>query len=79
MVNERVGASDWENTAELGNTWASRNSFSYGRGGEKGTARPEVLQTLLKTTDRIVQEIDSVEYGLTDIQVGSLSVAALCY
>ncbi|MEH2159527.1 MAG: HAMP domain-containing protein [Nostoc sp.] len=31
-------------------------------------ARPEVLNTLLKTSDRIVQEIDSVEYGLTDIQ-----------
>ena len=31
MVNERVGASDWEDGAELGDTWASRNSFSYGR------------------------------------------------
>ena len=39
------------------------------RGGERGTARPEVLQSLLKTTERVVQEIDSVEYGLTDIQV----------
>lgn len=38
------------------------------RGGERGTARPEVLQSLLKTTERVVQEIDSVEYGLTDIQ-----------
>lgn len=38
------------------------------RGNERGTARPEVLQSLLKTTDRVVQEIDSVEYGLTDIQ-----------
>lgn len=28
---------------------------SYGRGGERGTARPEVLQELLKTTDRVVQ------------------------
>jgi len=27
-----------------------------------------VLQELLKTTERVVQEIDSVEYGLTDIQ-----------
>jgi cobalamin biosynthesis Mg chelatase CobN len=27
-----------------------------------------VLTQLLKTSDRIVQEIDSVEYGLTDIQ-----------
>ena len=38
------------------------------RGSERGTARPEVLEALLETTDRIVQEIDSVEYGLTDIQ-----------
>ncbi len=28
-----------------------------------------MLQSLLKTTERVVQEIDSVEYGLTDIQV----------
>ena len=28
----------------------------------------EVLGELLATTDRVVQEIDSVEYGLTDIQ-----------
>ena len=32
-------------------------------------ARPEVLQALLASTDRVVQEVDSVEYGLTDIQV----------
>ena len=31
MVNERVGASDWESGDELGDTWASRNAFSYGR------------------------------------------------
>lgn len=67
MVNERIGAADWESGAELGDTWQSRNSFSYGR-GEQGVARPEVLAKLLSTTQRIVQEIDSVEYGLTDIQ-----------
>ncbi len=44
------------------------------RGNERGTARPEVLQSLLKTTDRVVQEIDSVEYGLTDIQALLLSL-----
>lgn len=49
--------------------------------GEQGVARPEVLQTLLKSTDRIVQEIDSVEYGLTDIQeyyanTGAMKAAA---
>lgn len=31
MVNERVGAGSWEDGKELGDTWASRNSFSYGR------------------------------------------------
>ncbi len=67
LVNDQVVAANWESGDELGKTWAGRNAFSYGR-GDKGQARPEVLQTLLKTTDRIVQEIDSVEYGLTDIQ-----------
>jgi magnesium chelatase subunit H len=31
MVNEQVGSSGWENGEELGNTWQSRNAFSYGR------------------------------------------------
>ncbi|NET10651.1 MAG: protoporphyrin IX magnesium chelatase, partial [Symploca sp. SIO2B6] len=67
LVNDRVIDSNWESGDELGNTWQGRNTFSYGR-ADKGQARPEVLKTLLKTTDRIVQQIDSVEYGLTDIQ-----------
>jgi magnesium chelatase subunit H len=33
-----------------------------------GTARPEVLDKLLATTERVVQEVDSVEYGISDIQ-----------
>jgi len=74
MVNEVVGTGDWEDESSLGETWKGRNVFSYGRnegngvGGQKGTARPEVLDKLLATTERVVQEIDSVEYGLTDIQ-----------
>ncbi len=67
LVNDQVVASSWESGDELGNTWRDRNVFSYGR-QDKGTARPEVLTQLLETSDRIVQEIDSVEYGLTDIQ-----------
>lgn len=69
LVNERVGNGDWEDEGELGATWQSRNAFSFGRGGEKGVSRQAVLEELLATTDRVVQEIDSVEYGLTDIQV----------
>jgi magnesium chelatase subunit H len=67
LVNDQVVASNWESGDELADTWQGRNVFSYGR-QDKGQARPEVLQTLLKSCDRIVQEIDSVEYGLTDIQ-----------
>ncbi|MCT7994659.1 magnesium chelatase subunit H [Laspinema olomoucense] len=67
LVNDQVIESSWDSGDELAQTWQSRNVFSYGR-KDKGKARPEVLQQLLKTSDRIVQEIDSVEYGLTDIQ-----------
>ena len=77
MVNERVGSSNWEDGAELGDTWVSRNAFSYGKGGEEGSARPEVLDSLLQTTDRVIQEIDSVEYGLTDIQEYYANTGAL--
>jgi len=77
MVNERVGAGNWESGEELGDTWVSRNAFSYGRGRERGAARPEVLQSLLATTDRVVQEVDSVEYGLTDIQEYYANTGAL--
>lgn len=80
LVNDRVTDSNWESSDELGQTWSDRNAFSYGR-NDKGQARPEVLQTLLKSTEQIVQEIDSVEYGLTDIQeyyanTGGLKLAA---
>lgn len=70
MVNEQIGTGEWADGAELGRTWESRNSFSYGssNSGERGVSRPELLKVLLNTTDRIIQEVDSVEYGLTDIQ-----------
>ncbi len=67
LVNDRITDGNWESGEELGQTWEGRNSFSYGR-SDKGQARPEILKTLLQSTDRIVQQIDSVEYGLTDIQ-----------
>jgi magnesium chelatase subunit H len=67
LVNDQVVASNWDSAQELAQTWESRNAFSYGR-SDRGTARAEVMQTLLQTMGRIVQEIDSVEYGLTDIQ-----------
>lgn len=79
LVNDAVVSGEWEQNAQLGDTWAARNAFSYGRDGPAD--QPELLDSLLATTDRVVQEIDSVEYGLTDVQeiyanTGALAVAA---
>jgi magnesium chelatase subunit H len=82
MVNEVVGSGEWEEADSLGETWKNRNAFSYGRnegeaGSLSGTARPKVLDLLLTTTERVVQEVDSVEYGLTDIQEYYANTGAL--
>ncbi|MCP9818257.1 magnesium chelatase subunit H [Synechococcus sp. Cruz-9H2] len=76
LVNERVTDSNWDSGEELGSTWRERNSYSYGR-GDRGEARPEVLRTLLGSTERVVQQIDSVEFGLTDIQEYYANTGAL--
>ena len=81
MVNEVVGTGDWEDSESLGETWKGRNVFSYGKNeggvGSTGTARPEVLDKLLATTERVVQEVDSVEYGISDIQEYYANTGAL--
>lgn len=78
LVNEQIGSSEWDKPEELGDIWQKRNAFSYGKSAsEKGTARGDVLKSLLNTTDRIVQEIDSVEFGLTDIQEYYANTGAL--
>ncbi|HEY9818091.1 MAG TPA: magnesium chelatase subunit H [Candidatus Obscuribacterales bacterium] len=76
LVNDRVVDSNWETGKELADTWKGRNTFSYGR-HDKGQSRPEILDTLLQSTDGIVQQIDSVEYGLTDIQEYYANTGAL--
>lgn len=80
LVNDRIVDSNWESAGELAETWEKRNLYSYGR-KDKGKARPEVFNQLLEKCDLLVQEIDSVEYGLTDIQeyyanTGALKLAA---
>jgi magnesium chelatase subunit H len=67
LVNDRITDANWESGEELAATWQGRNAYSYGR-ADKGQARPQVLAALLRSTERVVQQIDSVEYGLTDIQ-----------
>ena len=76
LVNDRVVDSNWESGDELGKTWCDRNTFSYGR-QDVGQSRPEILDMLLKSTGRVVQQVDSVEYGLTDIQEYYANIGAL--
>ncbi|MFN8500346.1 cobaltochelatase subunit CobN [Kouleothrix sp.] len=66
-VEDLVDESAWENNSQLAETYQRRSSFSYG-GGRAGTAAPETLRGLLGTVDHVFQAIDSVEYGLTDMQ-----------
>merc|ERR1712182_163517 len=62
---------------DYGSMVNERVGASNGSGGERGSARGDVLQALLSKTDRVVQEIDSVEYGLTDIQEYYANTGAL--
>lgn len=79
-VDEAIEGSAWEKREELEELFIKRNAYAFG-GRQNGEARPEVLRTLLGTVSRVAQEIDSVEYGLTDMQhyygySGALKAAA---
>jgi len=67
LVTEQITTGGWEISDELGDTWKGRNAYAYGR-NKKGENQKGVLEALLGTTDGLLQEIDSVEYGLGDIQ-----------
>ncbi len=79
-VDEAIEGSAWQERQELEDLFIKRNAFAFG-GEHTGQAQPEVLRSLLKTVGRVAQEIDSVEYGLTDMQhyygySGALKAAA---
>ncbi|MCS7002576.1 MAG: cobaltochelatase subunit CobN, partial [Dehalococcoidia bacterium] len=66
-VDELVEESAWEDTEQLASTYLQRNAFAYG-GGRNGDAAPETLRSMLTTVQHVFQPIDSVEFGLTDMQ-----------
>lgn len=79
-VDEAIEGGAWEQREELEELFVKRNAFAFG-GDKGGAAQPQVLRSLLKTVGRVAQEIDSVEYGLTDMQhyygySGALKAAA---
>lgn len=76
MVNETVSEGSWENGDELGDIYVGRNAFVYGR-EKRGVRDEETLRRLLGTTQRVVQQVDSVEYGLSDIQEYYANTGAL--
>ncbi len=79
-VDDAIDGGAWEERQDLEELFIKRNAYAFG--GEKGgQAQPEVLRSLLGTVGRVAQEIDSVEYGLTDMQhyygySGALKAAA---
>ncbi|MCW8814884.1 MAG: magnesium chelatase subunit H, partial [Chlorobium sp.] len=80
MVEELIEDSAWESEEDLDNMFIKRTSFAYG-GNRYGDQQPEVLENLLGTVDRVVQQVDSAEYGISDIDryfssSGSLQLSA---
>ncbi|MCG8352506.1 MAG: magnesium chelatase subunit H [Chloroflexales bacterium] len=79
-VDDAIDSGAWEERQELEDMFVRRNAYAYG-GTKGGAAQPLVLNALLGTVGRVAQEIDSVEYGLTDMQhyygySGALKAAA---
>lgn len=79
-VDERIEEGQWDEAGDLSDTYLHRNSHTYG-GGRGGVAAPAALRALLGSVDHIFQPIDSVEYGLTDMQhyyghAGAIQLAA---
>jgi magnesium chelatase subunit H len=79
-VDDMIEDSAWDNESDLDDLFIRRNSCAYG-GGRKGEKQSEILQKLLGSVDRVVHQVDSTEFGISDIDhyfssSGSLQLAA---
>ena len=79
-VDDMIEDSAWESENDLDDLFIRRNSSAYG-GGRKGEKETEILQKLLGSVDRVVHQVDSTEFGISDIDhyfssSGSLQLAA---
>jgi len=66
-VDMVVDESQWDNRADLASIYVQRSGFAYG-GKRGGQAAQATYRSLLGTVEHVFQAIDSVEYGLTDMQ-----------
>jgi len=79
-VDDMIEDSAWESENDLDDLFILRNSSAYG-GGRKGENESGILQKLLGSVDRVVHQVDSTEFGISDIDhyfssSGSLQLAA---
>ncbi|ACF14155.1 magnesium chelatase, H subunit [Chloroherpeton thalassium ATCC 35110] len=79
-VDDMVEDSAWESEEDLDNVFIRRNAYAYG-GKRHGAKETEILKGLMSTVDRVVHQVDSVEFGISDIDhyfssSGSLQLSA---
>jgi magnesium chelatase subunit H len=79
-VNYLVNTGSWDDEDELGDAYAKRKCFAYGRDG-RPTAQPALFNNILSTVELAYQNLESVETGLTTIDhyfdtLGGISRAA---
>ncbi len=66
-VDALIDESAWDDPAQLADMFVQRSGHTYG-GGRAGAEAPAILRGVLGTVDHVFQAIDSVEFGLTDMQ-----------
>ncbi len=79
-VDDMIEDSAWESEDDLDDLFLRRNSCAYG-GSRRGEKQTEILKSLFGTVDRVVHQVDSTEFGISDIDhyfssSGSLQLAA---
>jgi magnesium chelatase subunit H len=67
-VNHLIDSSRWEGEDELAETYTRRKGFAYGRSG-RPVKQPELLREVLKGVDLAYQNLESVELGVTSVDV----------
>jgi magnesium chelatase subunit H len=81
-VNFAIENRAWRDEEDLGRMFLSRKSFAYGRGFE-GRPAGQLFERALATVDATFQNVDSLEFGITDIDhyaeyLGGMTKAVEC-
>ena len=81
-VNFAIENRAWREEADLGRMFLSRKAFAYGRGRD-GASAEQLLERALATVELTFQNVDSLEFGITDIDhyaeyLGGMTKAVEC-